>query len=371
LSLKAGLENMRVCFIVNEIFHWGLYGGFGKLTRTLGANLAMRGVEVYVLMPRISVSQRTIETLDGMIVLSPLSRLNISLFKTCDADIYHSQSPGIDTYWVMKMNPGAKHIITFQDPMTIEEEKMSIWSKNPRWRTFRYRAIMELKLRAGSFITKRAIHKADALFSQAKYIIPKIVSMYGLNDPPAFLPNPVEIPNRPLKKASEPTVCFLARWDPVKRHEVLFDLAEKFPDVKFIAPGKAHDKNRDEYLRKRGKEISNLEMPGFVSEEEKSRILEKSWILVNTSLRECLPVSFLEAAAHKCVILSSNNPDGFAENFGYYVTNGDYAEGLAFLLKDGAWKERGEKGYRYVKETHQLNRVINLHMKTYEELLDA
>jgi len=362
---------MRVCFIVNEIFHWGVYGGFGKLTRTLGNNLVKAGVEVYVLMPRISESQKTIEALDGMIVLSPSSRRNISLFKACDADIYHSQSPGINTYWVMKLNSEAKHVITFQDPMTIEEEKMSIWSKNPRWRSFGYRATMELKLRAASFITKRAIHKADALFSQAKYIISKIVSMYGLNDPPVFLPNPIEIPNGPLKKADEPTVCFLARWDPVKRSELFFDLAEKFTDVKFIVLGKAHDKNRDEYLREIGRKIPNLEMPGFVSEDEKSRILEKSWVLVNTSLRECLPISFLEAAAHKCAILSSNNPDGFAENFGYYVTNGDYAKGLTFLLKDDAWKERGEKGYQYVKKTHELNKVINLHMKTYEELLNA
>lgn len=364
------VKKLRVCFVVSEIFHWGVYGGFGKLTRTLGSNLVKAGFEVFVLMPRVSGSQRTIEMLDGMTVVGLPSRFARSLYKVCEADIYHSEDPSVSTYLAMRWNPKSKHIVTFQDPMTVNEQVVSIWSRTSRWNDFSFRLSMKLKLRTGDLIIKRAVNNADALFSQAKYIVPMIVSMYKLKSPPPFLPNPVEIPERSLKKADDPTVCFLARWDPVKRNEILFDLAENFPEVKFIVPGKAHSGERDSHLREIGRKRTNVEMPGFVSEEEKSKILEKSWVLVNTSFRECLPISFLEAAAHKCAILSSNNPDDVAKNFGYHVTSEDYTKGLKSLLENDAWKEKGERGYQYVKETHELSKVIDQHAKMYKEMVE-
>lgn len=68
--------------------------------------------------------------------------------------------------------------------------------------------------------------------------------------------------------------------------------------------------------------------------------LRESWVLVNTSVCECLPVSFLEAAAHSCAILSPHDPDGFATRFGNNVVDGGYASGLRWLL-EGNWSEAG------------------------------
>ena len=140
--------------------------------------------------------------------------------------------------------------------------------------------------------------------------------------------------------------------------------------------GKAqpHFSGRDKMLREKYKDISNLVMTGFVSEEEKSRILEKSWILVNTSWRECLPVSYLEACAHKCAILSHENPDDFAKNFGYWAKIGnleDFEKGLRWLLEEDRWKQLGEKGYEYVKRVHEFDKVIEEHIKVYKEMVKA
>ena len=91
--------------------------------------------------------------------------------------------------------------------------------------------------------------------------------------------------------------------------------------------------------------------------------------MINTAAREGLPASFLEAVAFKCAILSSNNPDNFATEFGFHVQNDDYASGLEFLLEGDQWKEKGEKGYDYVKKTHELSVVIDKHIAVYEGLL--
>jgi glycosyltransferase involved in cell wall biosynthesis len=70
-----------------------------------------------------------------------------------------------------------------------------------------------------------------------------------------------------------------------------------------------------------------------------------------------------------CARARSNNPDDFAENFGYYVTDGDYAKGLRFLLENDEWKKMGERGFRYVKEVHELDKVVRQHKRLYESLI--
>lgn len=359
---------MRVCFICVEIFAWGKYGGFGRATRTIGGELAKRGIEVFAVVPRRG-GQNAVEELDGTTVLSftPYSPLSsCALYKKCDADIYHSQGPSFGTFLAMKAMPNRKHVVTFRDPKDILDWKVEFLHPSHS----RPRVIFNY-LYEDNFLVKRAVHRADGLFSAAEYLIPKVKLNYDLKSDPLFLPTPVVVPDK-VRKADSPTVCFLARWDKRKRPELFFELARSFPRVKFIAIGEAQDKKMDRYFRETYSELPNLEMTGFVdqfSTNQLSSILEKTWILVNTSIREGLPISFLEAAANRCAILSEMNPDGFPSKFGYCARDGNFVEGLEFLLKDERWRKRGEDAYEYVKETFEITKAIDKHIDTYERIL--
>lgn len=354
------------------------------MTRTIGRELAKKGVEVFVVMPQSSVKQRSIENLDGMTLVSiPSKRPYFStyvalssnrLFKLCQADIYHSEEPSVGTYAAVEAEPKKKHVVTFQDPRDISVLK-TLWNlDNAGQKQSSYRRWLRVNnRRIENYYINKAVHKANALFCQAKYIIPKTKLMYSLEREPGFLPNPVIVPERCESKADEPTVCFLARLDKVKRPELFFKLATCFPNIKFIVLGAAHNSERNRYLMEMSKNINNLKCLGFIDEITKSDILKKSWIYCNISIRECLPVAFLEAAAHKCAILSSENPDNFAETFGYCVKNnnlGGYIKGLDTLLKNDLWKTKGQKGYEYVKEVHEINKVVNQHIEIYKKLLE-
>jgi glycosyltransferase involved in cell wall biosynthesis len=107
----------------------------------------------------------------------------------------------------------------------------------------------------------------------------------------------------------------------------------------------------------------------FKTGPEKLEVLNKSWVLVNTSVSECLPVSFLEAAAHGCAILSFHDPDGFASHFGQHVRDGDLESGLRALLKGDSWREKGEAGRAYVSEVHEVSAVTDKHIEAYRALL--
>lgn len=356
---------MKVCFVVSEIFAFGKFGGFGKLVRDIGSELAKRGVEVSAITWR-EENQREVENVGDIKVYSypydPKEGIHSRLrgylksrycFRRADADVYLSIEYNLVSLVGQKTLPKRTHALWFQDPYDkeafrkMDEVGVINWNNKRKLRFYLTKSI--LRKFSDSF---------DLFLTQANTFRPKIEKLYGISrDEVRFFPNPVKIPKREIQKARNPTVCFLGRWDPQKRVEIFLKLAKRFPEVDFIAMGKGHNEKFDKRMRSKYSDIDNLEMPGFVSEREKSRILEKSWVLANTSIREGLPISFLEASAHKTAILSYVNPDNFAGNFGYWAHDEDFIEGLNTLLKDKCWREKGEKGYEHVRKVHNITRV--------------
>ncbi len=359
---------MRVCLISTEIFAWGKYGGFGRATRLIGRELAKRGIEVAAVVPRRQ-GQAPIEDLDGMRVYGfgrgELLKLP-ALFRTIDADVFHSQEPSTGTYLAMKAKPHKKHVITFRDPRTLGDwlvefslPSVSAWQVLSNW-----------AYEDNPFVHK-AVRRADAWYAAAKMLIPKARRKYRLSRDPLFLPTPVEIPE-PQPKAGQPTVCYLSRWDRRKRPQIFFELARAFPEVRFVAVGGSRDAAWERSLRERYAGLRNLEMVGFINQFESdrlSKILHESWILVNTAAREGLPNAFIEACAYGCAILSAVDPDDFASRFGFQVRNGDFAQGLRYLLQGDRWRIKASEGYAYVRETFSLDKAMSAHLEVYERLL--
>jgi glycosyltransferase involved in cell wall biosynthesis len=361
---------MKICFVVNEFFGWGKYGGFGSATRMIATGLAARGVEVDVVTP-IRHGQTRIERGDGLTIrgFRPSSMHDqIGAYRDSDADIYHSQDPSVGTLLCQRAMPERRHVVTCQDPRTWQDWwiELSCYLDERR-----YKSLLTWPYEDNPLVW-RAVRRADAVFSEAKHIVPKAQKKYGLKIAPHFLPNPVPLPEAAPLKADHPTVCFVGRFDKRKRPELFFELAERCPDVQFIAVGAANSSRMDSLLRQRYGAIPNLELTGFLDRFVSPRfaeILSRSWILVNTAAREGLPVTFLEAASYRCAIVSQVDPDEFASRFGYHAEAGDFEAGLRTLLENGSWRACGEAAYDYVRATHGLDVVIDKHLQAYQALM--
>lgn len=360
---------MRVCFVCIEIFAWGKYGGFGRATRSIGRELVRRGIDVTAVIPR-RLDQRPVEMLDGIRVLG-FEPGNVAqafrLYREADADIYHSEEPSFGTFVAMQAMPHRKHIVTFRD--TRDARDWQIESRLPTLSRFQ---VWTNQIYEDNFLVHHAVRKADARFAASYIVARKAKLKYHLHEEPIFLPTPVDMPET-VEKADQPTVCFMARWDKRKRPELFFELARQFPEVKFIAVGASRNRVWDEALRAQYATLPNLEMTGFLDQfngQRHDEVLARSWILINTSAREGLPVSFVEAAAHHCAILSSVNPDDFASRFGYFAEHDDFANGLRFLLENGRWRALGEKAFQYVNGTFATPLAIQMHMEIYQDLLN-
>lgn len=373
--MRVKTTSLRVCLIATELQGRGPYGGFGALTHDIALGLAARGADVYVAMPR-KQNQPPVERTGDITVLAYPSPLYVGLrsalpfagiFRMIDADIYHSQEPSLGTAVAQAGAPRKKHLVTFQDPRNLHD-----WRIERAHEHLGTRDLLKYYLQY-QWESGRAARRADHRFCQAKCIIDKTRRMYHLRESPEFLPNPIRFTDCARPKAERPTVCYVGRWDHRKRPELFLDLAEKSPDVQFIAVGACmNDPARDRQLRERCRGLRNVEAPGWLPEAERGAVLDRSWVLVNTSTRECLPVTYLEAGAHRCAILSHCDADDFASRFGFWAPRGDLADfedGLSRLLTGDRWKEGAERAWEYVRDTHEYNRVIDRHIETYTRVL--
>jgi glycosyltransferase involved in cell wall biosynthesis len=94
-------------------------------------------------------------------------------------------------------------------------------------------------------------------------------------------------------------------------------------------------------------------------------------VLVNTSAREALPYTFLEALAYGVAVLSPFDPDGVASRFGAVADGDRFEDALESLLRDGTWRTRGGAGTRWVRDTFSVEESVRQHLELYEALVAA
>jgi len=362
-------QGMRVCLSSIELFGDGPHGGFGRATRFIGRELVRRGVDVTIVVPRRTPERPPVYELDGMTVRQFDARRPwsaASAFRNADADVYHSQDVSLGCYLAQWAMPKRRHVITFRDPLDANDWRVETAMADRHdlgWRL--YRSYIDNPLVAA------AVRRADGRYCAARFLAPKVTTKYRLDDPPEWLPTPVAVSETNVK-AQRATACFVSRWDRRKQPEQFFELARERPDVDFIAVGDSNNPARSRALADLAAAIPNLRTTGIIDQFRNDRldaILSASWVLVNASPREGLPNTFLEAAAHRCAILSRTDPDGFASRFGYCVGDGSLGAGLNSLLAGNRWRICGEEAHAFISGTYATDRAMDAHLEAYDRVL--
>ncbi len=372
---------LKVTLVSNEFFIWDRHGGFGAFTRKLARELVKQGVDVELLMEYYNHREQPLPgdstVVDGVVIRSlPVNLKNLSMHRNLcrtDTDIIHSECDPFSTYFVFRSNPTAPKVVTIQDLRSVQERKrLTMESPSVEWGMPNLRQIPKSIL--VWHFAKDNLKKANIVSIQARLLERKVRSVLNYHKPVWYLPNFVDIPDPAvLKKSVEPTVIFLGRLEPIKNPELMFEVAKRAPNINFYVLGKTMYEVRDRNLRKIAKRIPNLQLLGHDSGNLKEELLCKAWVLINTSYYECLPVSFLEALAHKCALLSMHDPDGYTSKFGVRCEDdvASLCRGLRWLIEKQRWYEFGKLGYEYIKVHHETQKCVSDHINLYNRLLKS
>ena len=360
---------MKIGVLTGEEFAFGAYGGFGFVARKTANLLKGLGYDVCI----IDVEQHSTNTdlLDGIPVhflknkkvrLGPIEELRIAknfLRRVpIDAIIAISEfACGKWVYYFKIASPKIKCLIWVQDIRTDED-----WRKIftvPLCRTSE--EILPLHILHEKYrrlLRRKGVKKSDGLITPAQLLKLKIKKMYKTENV-ELVPNPISIPREEnIDKQDDPLAVFLGRVDPIKRPWIYAEIARNFPDVQFLILGVSHFPEIINPMMERYKKIENLKFLGLTIGKEKAEILSRAWVLINTSIYEALPMSFQEALSYKMAILSCQNPDAITSDYGSYTGQPfgygyheipRFVKGLQYLLSNSRWKEKGEKGYAFIK----------------------
>jgi glycosyltransferase involved in cell wall biosynthesis len=160
--------------------------------------------------------------------------------------------------------------------------------------------------------------------AKTSWLVPRAAATYGVPGLQAhLLPTPFEAPaldgNAEAQRSARPSLLFLGRLDPVKRPWIAFELAARHPQLDVLVAGQAnHPELLAPWLARYAK-LPNLKLLGHVDGAEKDRLLRSCWALLNTSVHEAEPVSFMEAFSYGKPVIACHADDEEVRRFGCYA----------------------------------------------------
>lgn len=198
----------------------------------------------------------------------------------------------------------------------------------------------------------------------------------------AVVPNGVDLeaftPGAPEDRFSTPTVLYLGRLKRYKGIDLVLRatarLRKKGTALRLLIAGKGNDLPRLRRLREKLRLGDTVDFLGYVPEEEKARLLRRSWLHILTSPKEGWGISILEASACGTPTVASDSPglrDAVADGrTGILVPHGDVEalSGAIFrILRDPQARERMGAAARKFSEGFTWERSA----RTMEAFLQA
>ena len=130
-----------------------------------------------------------------------------------------------------------------------------------------------------------------------------------------IIPNAInqnDFPMEVREKSQKPTITYFGRLKRYKSVDHLLKafaiVKEKYPQARLEILGKGNFMDHLKLLSKKLNIDENTTFFGFVSEEDKIKLLSRSWAMVNTSMKEGWGITNIEANACGTPVISANVP---------------------------------------------------------------
>lgn len=369
-------SRIKVGLIIDEFFGAAetAYGGYGFLARKYIAKyLPNEDIEIDVLI--------------GKAHRKYLGKYFSEKYRVDDTNLYRlPRNKYAAQFWLKKKKYDVYLSIELTYSYVLENEldinkKLILWIQDPRplyeWdeintvQLFPEKSYYDQKIY--DLVNKWYKDNRVKFISQGCFLNQKAIDLYDLNADVdiQYLPNPIDVDHSFCLSTYEKKdiIIFLGRIESVKRGWLFCEIAKQMPQYEFYVIGQTFREKEENFLIMKDYEnIENLFFVGHLDGEDKFRFLKDAKILVNTSIHEALPMSFLEALSYGTVLVSNRNPENLTSQFGAYVGDifGDgfdkvdlFVNAIQELMLDDTRRNLlAQAAIDYIKDRHSVERFV-------------
>jgi len=161
----------------------------------------------------------------------------------------------------------------------------------------------------------------------------------------------------------------------LKRPELFMDLAEALPDVEFVMVGGSANGEQAVYdnAEARAKQLPNMHFVGFVPFDEVDKFFNGAKIVVNTSIFEGFPNTFLQAWQRSIPVVSYFDPDDLVKRkqIGIAVTEKEEMSDAIHKLvtNNDLYASYQHRAKEYFENNHRVDVIGARYEKLFEGLI--
>ncbi len=191
-----------------------------------------------------------------------------------------------------------------------------------------------------------------------------------------LIPTGHPVPQGPFPKSAIPSAIWVANIKPLKQLEVFLELAAALRglNANFTYVGRPDAGRYQKKIARIAQDLPNVTYAGEVSNDKANDLIAGSSVLVNTSLHEGNPNTFIQAWMRETPVVSlCVNPDNVLAEHRIGLFSGTFSrlvEDVRFLLQDE--KERidcGKRARAYAISRHDINIVGRMYLELFEGLV--
>ncbi len=221
------------------------------------------------------------------------------------------------------------------------------------------------------FIEKKigefGLRQADSLITQTRVQSDLLKSNYG-RDVTAIVKNFHPMPDEIVEKKDTIKIIWVANFKRVKRPELFVRLAkdlQHLENVEFLMIGRAGDESLYGNLHQEIGEMNNLMFVGEQSQADVNRIIASAHILVNTSLLEGFPNTFIQAWMRKVPVVTAGvNSDGLFNDGSIGFCGNTYEKMKGYIMQliqnESLRVDIGECAQNYAFKEHTITNADKL-----------
>jgi glycosyltransferase involved in cell wall biosynthesis len=286
--------------------------------------------------------------------------------RAVDADVYYQRSAGMLTAVVAEFcrRHGKRSIYAGASDMDFIPGKQQIRLARDRW-LFEY-GLSRVDCVVVQNETQRESCRAS--YGREATLIP---SCYEL--PEVSRPGRVDAASRPRGDA----VLWVGTVHDYKRPEMLLELARRLPHRRFViiggsaAPGERLLPGYFELIRDEAAKLPNVEMTGFLPLAEVEPWFERGRILVNTSIYEGMPNTFLQAWARGIPTLATVDVGARVNGKPVYATFQNIDDAAAEIERlfgdDLHWARASARCLEYFNREHSSDEVLRRYSRLFDQ----